>query len=140
VLRIAISYSYPAVCKTLCIAAFLKGTALMLDLHALRSLPQTRWIEKRIFFEITEGGQPVSCAISEAALEQVSHHSCARLADALASFAACRGQIEAAAHRKFLRRNTGSAGPVNLWADDLDDPAPAGTPMLAARLRWAEAA
>jgi hypothetical protein len=139
-LRIAISCSYPAVCKTLCIAAFLKGTALMLGLHTVGPLSQARWIEKRVFFEIIEGGYSVSCAISEAALEQVSNHSCARLADALASFAVCRGQIEAAARRKFLRRNAGFAGPVNLWADDLDDPAPEGAPMLAVRLRWAEAA
>jgi hypothetical protein len=139
-LRITISYCYPAVCKTLCIAAFLKGTALMLDLHTLSFLPQTRWIEKRIFFEITEGSQPVSCAISEAALEQVSNHPCACRADVLASFATCRGQIETAARRKFLQRNPGSVGPVNLWADDLDDPAPEATPMLAVRLRWAEAA
>jgi hypothetical protein len=112
----------------------------MLDLHRLGSLAQIRWTEKRIFFEIIERGCSVPCAVSEAALEQVSNHSCACLDDALASFAAHRGQIEAAARRKFLRRNPGSSRPVNIWADDLDDHSPEGAPMMAVRLGWAQVA
>jgi hypothetical protein len=114
--------------------------ALMINLHTLGSPSQIFWIERRIFFKITERSRSVSCAISQAALEQVSNHRCAGQAEALASFAACRGRIEAAARRKFLRRYSGSRGPVNLWADDLDDRSPEGAPMMAVRLDWAEAA
>jgi hypothetical protein len=112
----------------------------MLRLHTTNSFSRTRWHSKRIFFEITEHGCLVPCAISEAALEQVSNHRCAGRGDALARFAAYQGQIEAAAHGKFEQRSPGSPGPVNLWADDFDDDSPEGAPVMAMRLNWAEAA
>jgi hypothetical protein len=114
--------------------------APMLSLHTTSSFSGTRWNSKRIFFEITEHGCLVPCAISEAALEQVSHRQCAGRGDAMARFTTFQGQIEAAAHSKFVQRSPGSPGPVNLWADDFDDHSPEGAPMMAVRLNWAEAA
>lgn len=112
----------------------------MLSLHTTNSFSRIRWNSKRILFEITEYGCTVPCAISEAALEQVSHHPCAGRGEALAHFAAFQRQIEAAAHAKFEQRGPGSSGSVNLWADDFDDHPPEGAPVMAVRLHWAEAA
>jgi len=114
--------------------------APMLSLHTTSSCSGTRWNSRRIFFEITEHGCLVPCAISEAALEQVSQHRCAGRGDAMTHFAAFREQIEAAAHSKFEQRHPASLGPVHLWAGDFDDHAPAGAPMMAVRPNWAEAA
>jgi hypothetical protein len=114
--------------------------ASMLSLHATGSFSATRWNSRRILFTITENGCLVPCAISEAALEQVSQHRCADRGDAMAHFAAFQVQIEAAAHSKFEQRNPASHGAVNLWAEDFDDYSPEGAPMMAERLDWTQAA
>jgi hypothetical protein len=58
----------------------------------------------------------------------------------MAHFASFQEQIEAAAHSKFEQRHPASPAPVHLWADDFDDHAPEGAPMMAVRTNWAEAA
>ncbi len=83
------------------------------------SRPQ--WSANRILFGIEDHGQRVPCAISGAALEDISERRLFRPADFLACFEAARPRIEAVARLKSRARSEGASGPVIVWADDLDD-------------------
>jgi hypothetical protein len=53
-----------------------------------------RWDGTRVFFEIADGNEQIQCAISRAALEEISEKRCFRTADLLGCFANARGRIE----------------------------------------------
>lgn len=91
-------------------------------------MPSSRpyWDGSRIMFEITAGNEQIPCAISRAALEEISETRCFRAADLLRCFAGARGRIERLALEKLSARPDGSSGRLNLWADDMDGLPPDG--------------
>ena len=90
-----------------------------------------RWDGTRVFFEIADGNEQIQCAISRAALEEISERRCFRAADLLGCFANARGRIERLALEKLRARPDGVSGRVNLWADDMDFVPPGGAPFAA---------
>ena len=88
---------------------------------------RTQWSANRILFEIEDRGQRVPCAISGAALEDISERRLFKPADFLACFEAGRARIEAVARGKSRARAEGASGVITVWADDLDAPDDAAT-------------
>jgi Protein of unknown function (DUF1488) len=88
----------------------------------LRSLKKPRWDGSRVLFEIGVAGRPVACAISRAALQELSgcHHIAS--GDLLRRFADKHERIEQIATSIFAIRPESVTGMVNIWADDIDDP------------------
>ena len=84
------------------------------------------WDGSRILFEITAGNEQIPCAISRAALEEISETRCFRAADLLWCFANARGRIERLALEKLSVRPDGISGRLSLWADDMDRRPPDG--------------
>ncbi len=101
----------------------------------LWSVTRPRWDGSRILFEIEVAGTPVACAISRAALEELSGCRHIASADLLRRFADGRNRIEEIASSIFAMRPESVTGILHIWADDIDDPPPA--PAIA---RQAEAA
>jgi hypothetical protein len=81
-----------------------------------------RWDGSRILFEIEIAGRPVVCAISRAALQELSgcHHIAS--GDLLRRFADGRDRIEEIAASIFAIRPESVTGTLHIWADDIDDP------------------
>jgi hypothetical protein len=79
-----------------------------------------RWDGSRILFEITAGNEKIRCAISRAALEEISERRCFRTADLLGCFAYARGRIERLALEELRARPDCISGRLSLWADDVD--------------------
>jgi hypothetical protein len=94
----------------------------MTDIAQKPSLAKPRWDGSRVVFEIDVGGEAVTCAISRAALQEVSGHRHFSAADLLRCFAGIREQIEAIAQVKFTSRPDSVCGILSIWADDIDDP------------------
>jgi hypothetical protein len=94
----------------------------MTDITQKPSLAKPRWDGSRVVFEIDVGGEAVTCAISRAALQEVSGHRHFSAADLLRCFAGIREQIEAIAQVKFTSRPDSVCGILSIWADDIDDP------------------
>ena len=90
-----------------------------------------RWDGSRILFEIKDGNEQIPCAISRAALEEISERRCFGAADLLGCFTYARGRIERLALEKLRARPDGVSGRVNLWADDMDFVPPGGAPFAA---------
>jgi hypothetical protein len=90
-----------------------------------------RWDGSRILFDITDGNEQIPCAISWAALEQISERRCFKTADLLGCFANARGRIETLALEKLRARPDGISGRLSLWADDVDFVPPCGSPVAA---------
>lgn len=62
-------------------------------------------------FEVTDGNDQIPCAISRAALEEISERRCFKAADLLGCFAKARGRIERLALEKAsvkARQNHGA--------------------------------
>jgi len=74
----------------------------------------------RILFEIIADNETIECAISRAALEDISETRCFKPAQMLASFTAARARIEAVALAKRQARPGPLEGRLNIWADDMD--------------------
>jgi hypothetical protein len=74
----------------------------------------------RILFDIVNDGETIECAISRAALEDISETRCFKPAQMLASFTAARARIEAVALAKRQARPGPLEGRLNVWADDMD--------------------
>ncbi len=74
----------------------------------------------RILFDIYDNGETIECAISRAALEDISETRCFKPAQMLASFTAARARIEAVALAKRQARPGPLEGRLNIWADDMD--------------------
>ena len=75
----------------------------------------------RILFDMMDGDTPISCAISQGALEELVQSRCGRPADQLAHFIRLRPRIEALARDKLNARPAGMTGRLNLWADDVEN-------------------
>jgi hypothetical protein len=85
-----------------------------------------RWDGSPIHFEITDGNEQIQCAISRAALEEISGIRCFSEADLLRCFANARERIEWLALEKLRARPAGISGRLTLWADDMDFLPPSG--------------
>lgn len=90
---------------------------------------------RRVLFEIEDGDRRIACAISLAALQDVSRRRHFKASELLMCFAEARGRIEAIARDKARGRSEGVSGLLSIWADDIDDPPPAGEPVAARRPR-----
>ncbi len=88
----------------------------------LRSVTKPRWDGSRILFEIEVAGSPVACAISRAALEELSGCRYIASSDLLRRFANGRDRIEEIATKIFAHRPESVTGRLHIWADDIDDP------------------
>lgn len=84
-----------------------------------------RWDGRRVVFEVFDGAEPVACAISMNALQDLSEIRRFKPADLLACFAEMRGRIEAVALDKHRARSEAATGLLNLWSDDFDEAPPA---------------
>jgi hypothetical protein len=73
-------------------------------------------------FELEVAGRLVPCAISRAALQEISgcHHIAS--GDLLRRFADGRDRIEQIAASIFTIKPESVTGTVHIWADDIDDP------------------
>jgi hypothetical protein len=98
----------------------------------LPSVTRPRWDGSRVLFQIEVAGSPVACAISRAALQEVS--GCHHIApgDLLRRFAEGRERIEEIALNIFAMRSESVTGTLHIWADDIDDPP--SSPAVAAQL------
>jgi hypothetical protein len=92
----------------------------------MTSLSRPRWDGSQIHFEITHENEQIMCAISRAALEEISEMRCFSTADLLRCFANARGRIEGLALEKLRARPAGIPGRLTLWADDMGFPPPGG--------------
>jgi hypothetical protein len=77
-------------------------------------------------FEVSHGGEPIACAISLAALQEVGGKRCYKPADLLACFNAAYPRIEAAALKKLKASQAGVAGRLSIWEDDVAASEPDG--------------
>jgi hypothetical protein len=97
--------------------------------------PRPRWDGTRVLFEIVVGDEWVPCAISRGALQDLSARNHYKSADLLRCFANARNRIEAIAVDKLRARSGDQSGPLNIWADDIQDlPAGNGATPAAAGL------
>ena len=88
-----------------------------------------RWDGSRVIFEIYDGNERISCAISRAALEAISERRCFSSADLLGCFVNARVRIERLALEKLRARPDGISGRLSLWADDVEFGPPDGAPI-----------
>jgi hypothetical protein len=94
----------------------------------ITSRSRPRWDGSRVLFEIIDGDEHIPCAISRAALEEISERRCFGGADLLGCFANARGRIDL---EKMRARPDGISGRLSLWADDVDFVPPDGAPAAA---------
>jgi len=94
----------------------------MMELWLTKSPSDPNWDGSRVFFEITEGRQRVSCAISRTALEDIGERRLFTATDVLGCFAKVRARIETIALKKLHGKPDSFSGRLNLWADDVDGP------------------
>jgi len=87
-----------------------------------RSVKKPRWDGSRVLFEIEVAGTPVACAISRAALQELSGRRHISSGDLLSRFADGRERIEEIAASIFAIRPESVTGTLHIWADDIDDP------------------
>src|ERR1700760_1579405 len=88
----------------------------------IQSVTGPRWDGSRVLFEMEIAGKLVPCAISRAALQELSgcHHIAS--SDLLRRFANERDRIEEIATTIFAIRPENVTGTLHIWADDIDDP------------------
>ena len=86
---------------------------------------QPRWDGSRLTFTINTEGKRIPCAISRSALQSLSGHTHVATRDLLDRFVGSRDRIEEIAARIFHVTPEWVSGPVNIWADDIDNPPPA---------------
>ena len=86
------------------------------------ALSKPRWDGSRVLFEIEVGGQPVMCAISRGALQELSGRRHFASTDLLRCFLEARPRIEELAVGKINGRPDSVSGIVSIWADDMDSP------------------
>jgi hypothetical protein len=87
-----------------------------------RSVTRPRWNGSRVLFETNVAGRPVPCAISRAALQELS--CCRHIAsgDMLRRFADGRDRIEEIATNVFAVKPESVTGTLHIWADDIINP------------------
>lgn len=86
------------------------------------SFSKARWQGERVIFEIDVDGEKIPCAMSRAALQDLSGSRQFKGPDLLRSFEQFRTRIEAIARRKLQQQPESALGTINLWAGDLDEP------------------
>ena len=89
------------------------------------------WDGSRVLFEIAGSEKRIPCAISRAALEELSEQRHAGGAALVRCFLVAQERIEALARDKLKVMPGGVVGTLNIWASDLDDPSPFGAPRAA---------
>ena len=87
---------------------------------------QPWWDGSRVLFTIEAEGKRVPCAISRSALQHLSGEVHLATSDLLHRFMGSRDRIEETAVRIFHVTPEWVSGPVSIWADDIDNPPPAG--------------
>ena len=92
----------------------------MTDVTSPAGAPRPICDGNRILFDIFDGDEVIACAISRAALEDISETRCFKPAQMLASFAGARATIEAVALAKRQARPCPLEGRLNIWADDME--------------------
>lgn len=99
-------------------------TPLAAPLVAPRAEPAAgsglRWDGRRIHFDIVVSGVDVACAISAAALREMSGQSRYSPADLLRCFGEHRARIEAIARRRAEAHEASITGIISIWEDDVD--------------------
>ena len=90
-----------------------------------------RWDGSRILFEITAGNEKIRCAISRAALEEISREALLQDSGPAGVFRNARGRIERLALEKLRARPDCISGRLSLWADDVDFVPVGGAPVAA---------
>jgi hypothetical protein len=103
----------------------LRGPDFMSIAKQKASIAKPRWDGSRVLFEIEATGNRIPCAISRAALQDLSGRRHFASTDLLRCFAEARVRIEAIAASKFRVRPESVSGIVSIWADDVDDAPPA---------------
>jgi hypothetical protein len=91
-------------------------------MNIIRTLRSPRWNGSCVLFEIEVAGRPVACAISRAALQELSGSRHIASGDLLRRFADGRNRIEEIATSIFAMRPGSVTGTLHIWADDIDDP------------------
>jgi hypothetical protein len=81
-----------------------------------------RWDGRRIHFDIVVSGVDVACAISSAALREMSGQNRYSPADLLRCFGEHRTRIEAIARRRAEEHEDSISGIISIWEDDVDAP------------------
>lgn len=87
-----------------------------------------RWDGRRIHFDIDVSGSAVPCAISSAALREMSGQSRYSPADLVRCFNENRLRIEAIARRRAGDGKASITGIISIWEDDVDAPTPTSAP------------
>ena len=94
-------------------------------MNTLRSetlLSKPRWDGSRLLFSVEVDGEPVPCAISRAALQDLCEISYLRDGDLLRAFAQVRERIAAIAVGIVRVRPDNVTGRLSIWASDIGDP------------------
>lgn len=86
--------------------------------HRLRP---PRWDRNRLLFEIDDGEQPISCSISQEALQYLSERRLTTPLEWMACFAKARTRVEKIALEKSRARAGSVYGLVAIWSGDVDD-------------------
>jgi Protein of unknown function (DUF1488) len=97
------------------------GISAMNALDQVVDLSRPRWDGNRVLFEIADGDERIPCAISRAALQDLSQRRHYKAAELLLCFVNARAHIEAIALGKLRARSGGLLGPLSIWADDIND-------------------
>jgi hypothetical protein len=84
------------------------------------ALPKPRWDGSRVMFEIEAGGELVTCAISRAALQELSGRRHFAAAELLRCFVEIRAKVEAIALNKYTVSPDSVCGILSIWEDDID--------------------
>ena len=87
-----------------------------------RTAAKPRWDGSSVQFELEIAGRTVPCAISRAALQEISGRHHIASGDLLRRFAEGRDRIERVAAGIFAVRPESVTGTLRIWADDVDDP------------------
>ena len=83
-----------------------------------------RWDGRRVHFDMMIADTLVSCAISSAALRELSGQSRYKPADLLRCFVEARPRIEAVAIRLHNAQPSSVSGILSIWEDDVEGEGP----------------
>jgi hypothetical protein len=107
----------------------------MNSLDHMTPVSRPRWDGGRVLFEVTAGDERVRCAISRAALKNLSGRQYFKAPELLQCFAKTPERIEENALAKLRARPEVVSGTLSIWADDLDDLPPTTLPLRHRRSR-----
>ncbi|WP_076955667.1 DUF1488 family protein [Teichococcus deserti] len=91
-----------------------------------------------MLFDVLIDSKAVPCSISRSAILEIAEH-CSEVCFSLPSyFNRNRGLIENIARRKYAEQTSRLPGRLHLWADDVVEPPPGGSPTTAAQIACAD--